>query len=107
MTATPAADPSTQPVLVVSFRARPDTAAELRGRLEELARLTTTQEPGCIQYELHTDDEDPLHFMFVETWASDAALALHDQTPYVKAIQADAPRLNDGPVVLHRLRKLC
>jgi quinol monooxygenase YgiN len=106
MSAASAADLSTQPVLVVSFRAKPETVAELRGRLEELARLTTTQEPGCIQYELHTDDEDPLHFMYVETWASDAALALHDQTPYVKAMQADGPRLTASPVVLTRLRKV-
>jgi quinol monooxygenase YgiN len=105
MSASPAAGPSTRPVLVVSFRARPDTVDELSGRLTELVRLTA-QEPGCLQYELHRDDEDPLHFVFVETWASDAALALHDHTPYVKAMQADAPRLNDGPVVLHRLRKL-
>ncbi len=92
-------------VLVVIFHARPDTFEELRARLLELVELTVV-EPGCLQYELHACDEDPLQLTFVETWASDAAHAAHDETAHVKAIQADIPRLTSGPPTVHRLRKI-
>ena len=92
-------------VLVVVFHARPDTFEELRTRLLELVELTRV-EPGCLQYELHTRDDEPLQLTFVETWASDAAHAAHDETAHVKAIQADIPRLTSGPLTVQRLRKI-
>jgi len=92
-------------VLVVSFHARPDTYEELRRRLLELVELTCV-EPGCLRYELHTCDDDPLQLTFVETWASADAHAAHDETAHVRAIQADIPRLVSRPLTVHRLRRI-
>lgn len=38
----------------------------------ELLKLIpiTVKEPGCLSYVLHSDDQDPSHFMFHESWES-------------------------------------
>ncbi|MCL1138532.1 putative quinol monooxygenase [Shewanella pneumatophori] len=38
----------------------------------ELIKLIdiTRSEAGCIQYELHQDNENPAHFTFFENWSS-------------------------------------
>ena len=94
-----------QIVLVATFHARPETRDELYTRLLEMVELTVV-EPGCLQYELHTNDTDPMQFTFVETWASDAALAGHDDTSHVQAIISDIPRLTSRPLMIQRLRRV-
>ena len=92
-------------VLVAIFHAHPETRDELYHRLLQMVELTVV-EPGCARYELHTADNDPLQFTFIETWASDDALACHDATTHVKAIIADVPRLTSRPLIVHRLHKV-
>ena len=92
-------------MLVATFHARPETRDELYTRLLEMVELTVV-EPGCLQYELHTNDTDPMQFTFVETWASDAALAGHDDTSHVQAIISDIPRLTSRPLMIQRLRRV-
>lgn len=92
-------------MLVATFHARPETRDELYTRLLEMVELTVV-EPGCLQYELHTNDTDPMQFTFVETWASDAALAGHDDTSHVQAIISDIPRLTSRPLIIQRLRRV-
>lgn len=94
-----------QIVLVATFHARPETRDELYRRLLEMVELTVV-EPGCLQYELHTNDDDPMQFTFVETWASDDALAAHDNTTHVQAIIADVPLLTSRPLSVQRLRRV-
>ena len=94
-----------QIVLVATFHARPEARDELYGRLLEMVDLTVV-EPGCVQYELHTNDADPMQFTFVETWASAAALAGHDDSAHVRAIISDVPRLTSRPVIIQRLRRV-
>jgi quinol monooxygenase YgiN len=95
-----------QIVLVATFHARPETHDELYGRLLQMVELTVA-EPGCLRYELHTNDADPMQFTFVETWASAAALAGHDDTAHVRAIISDVPRLTSRPLMIQRLRPVC
>ncbi len=94
-----------QIVLVAIFHARPETRDDLYGRLLEMVELTVV-EPGCLQYELHTNDADPMQFTFVETWASAAALAGHDDSAHVRAIISDVPRLTSRPLIIQRLRRV-
>ncbi len=89
-------------VLVAEFRARTATQDELAERLVEMVTLTRS-EPGCIQYDLHRDQADPLRLVFVETWASTAALEAHNETAHVKAMLLDAPRLTTDGVRVLRL----
>ena len=58
----------------------------------ELLKLIapTRQENGCIEYNLHQDNDDPAVFIFYETWESLACLEAHMNTDhfnsYVTAI---------------------
>jgi len=83
-------------IMAATFRAKPECAEELRGRLVEMVKHSRS-ESGCLFYDLHVDRSDPHTFTFLEGWQNQAALDQHDQTPHVKAIIADAPRLTvDG-----------
>ncbi|WCD78760.1 putative quinol monooxygenase [Pseudomonas sp. TUM22785] len=46
----------------------------------------TRQEPGCIAYELFTDQRDPGHFIFIEEWPDRAALDRHCQTEHFRRL---------------------
>jgi len=53
---------------------------------EELLKLIpiTRAEEGCIQYDLHQDNEDPTYFMFYENWESRALWPTHMNNYYLK-----------------------
>ncbi|ROL79050.1 putative quinol monooxygenase [Pseudomonas vranovensis] len=43
------------------------------------------QEPGCIEYHMLRDQQDPSLFVFYEIWASKAALDVHSALPQMAA----------------------
>lgn len=51
----------------------------------ELVRKTR-EEPLCLSYDLHIDQKDPGHFVFIETWPDKAALDLHCQTEHFTSL---------------------
>lgn len=61
------------------------------GQIEETkAFLTnliaeTRKEPGCIEYWLHQDLEDPAEFTFYENWTNRAEWDKHMELPHLKA----------------------
>ncbi len=55
--------------IVANIHAKPDKIDLVRAELEKLI-ATTRAEEGCIQYDLHQDNENPAHFLFYETWES-------------------------------------
>ena len=71
--------------------ARPEAVAEVRRILLGLIKPSRS-EPGCLKYELLENADDPTDFTFVETFASEAALAEHAAAPYVSSL---APRLKE------------
>lgn len=56
----------------------------VRSELEKLIP-TTRAEAGCIQYDLHQDNEDPRYFMFYENWESRELWQQHMQNDHLKA----------------------
>lgn len=56
----------------------------------ELIRLidVTRAEDGCLQYDLHQDNDDPAHFMFYETWTSRELWQKHMNAPHLAAYGA-------------------
>lgn len=87
------------------FQAKKEKLEELRGRLLEMVEFTS-QEEGNLFYDLHVDNSDSTIFYFLEGWKSAEALAFHDQTPYVKAIIADAPELTVDGITVNFMTKL-
>ena len=61
------------------------------GRVElvkaELLKLVepTLKEKGCLQYDLHQDNDDPAVFLFYENWANRELWQAHMNSPHIAA----------------------
>jgi quinol monooxygenase YgiN len=58
----------------------------------------TKLEPGCVQYDLHVDNDDPTHFFFYENWTSRALLDRHLAAPHLQAFVARGDELLAAPL---------
>ena len=74
--------------IVASIHANPDQVELVKAELEKLIPITRAEE-GCIQYDLHQDDEDPARFLFYENWESRELWLAHMESPHLKAHQAN------------------
>ncbi|MEM1166520.1 MAG: putative quinol monooxygenase [Planctomycetota bacterium] len=73
--------------IVARIHAHPDRVDLVKA---ELLRLipTTRAEAGCLQYDLHQDNEDPAQFLFYETWESRELWLAHMEARHLSAFQA-------------------
>lgn len=71
----------------------------LDGQIEETkAFLTdliapTRAEPGCVEYWLHQDDEDPAEFTFYENWTTREEWDKHMQMPHLHAFAEEKAKV--------------
>ena len=56
----------------------------VKSELEKLVPITRS-ESGCIQYDLHQDNENPAYFMFYENWESREHWQTHMNAPHLAA----------------------
>lgn len=70
--------------IVANIYAKPDHAALVKSELEKLIPLTL-KEAGCVQYDLHTNNDNPAHFMFYEIWESRELWQEHMKAPHLAA----------------------
>jgi len=68
--------------VVANFHANPDKIDLVKAELEKLIPITRTEE-GCLQYDLHQDNENPAHFMFYENWESRELWQVHMNAPHL------------------------
>lgn len=73
--------------IVANIHAQPDKIDLVKTELEKLIPVTLEEE-GCIQYDLHQDNEDPAHFMFYENWESRELWQKHMEAPHLAAYVA-------------------
>ncbi|KAA3610532.1 MAG: antibiotic biosynthesis monooxygenase [Planctomycetota bacterium] len=81
----------TQPKLAVSkltivanIHANSEKIELVKAELEKLIPITRA-EKGCIQYDLHQDNENPAHFLFFENWESRDLWQDHMNAPHLAA----------------------
>ncbi len=55
--------------IVANIQARADKIDLVKAELLKLIDITRAEE-GCINYDLHQDNENPAHFLFFENWES-------------------------------------
>ncbi len=91
--------------VVAILHARPGKEDELRELLEGLIE-PTRGESGCIGYHLHTNDDDPAEFVFIEEWDESASLDAHFTTSHIGDAVARMPDLCDAELVLRRLTRI-
>lgn len=87
--------------VVAQITAAEGKEALLRHELEKLIAPTRLEE-GCLQYDLHVDDENPGFFVFYENWTSDGALSTHSQSAHIAAFRA----ATEGAVARFMMNKM-
>jgi len=70
--------------IVANVHANSDQIDLVKAELEKLVPITRAEE-GCIQYDLHRDNDNPLHFMFFELWESRELWQTHMNAPHLAA----------------------
>lgn len=55
--------------IVASIEAKPDRIDLVKTELQKLI-IPTLKETGCLQYDLHQDNQNPAIFLFFENWES-------------------------------------
>ena len=59
----------------------------VKAELEKLIPITRA-ENGCLQYDLHQDNETPEHFLVYENWESRELWQIHMNAPHLAAYVA-------------------
>ncbi len=80
--------------VVATIEATPDSIDLVKAELQKLIPITRAED-GCIQYDLHQDNENPARFLFYETWESRDLWQAHMKAPHL----ADYLKATDGAVV--------
>lgn len=70
--------------IVANIQASSDKIDLVKAELEKLVPITRA-EKGCIQYDLHRDNDNPAHFMFYENWESRELWQTHMNAPHLAA----------------------
>lgn len=75
---------SKQLTVIAHLRALDGQIEETRAFLSGLIDPTRA-EPGCVEYWLHQDDEDPAEFTFYENWTDREEWDKHMKMPHLQA----------------------
>ena len=90
--------------IVANITAKSDKIELVKAELEKLIDVTLAEE-GCLQYDLHQDNENPAHFMFYENWESRELWQTHMSSQHIKDYMA----ATDGAIedfTLHEMTHL-
>ena len=69
--------------IVAHITAKPDKIDLVKAELQKLVPITR-KEQGCINYDLHQDNENPAHFLFYENWESHQLWQAHMNNQHLK-----------------------
>ncbi|HTR17194.1 MAG TPA: putative quinol monooxygenase [Acetobacteraceae bacterium] len=91
--------------VVAHVKAKPGQETALREALLQ-ALEPVRAEPGCLAYHLHADVRAAGHFVFVETWANEAALTQHMGAPNLRQLAETITPLLAEPLAVTVLRQI-
>jgi len=74
----------TKLTIVANIKANPEKIDLVKAELEKLIPITRAEE-GCINYDLHQDNDNPAHFVFYENWESRGLWQTHMNAPHLAA----------------------
>ncbi len=84
--------------VVAKLAARKDAVETVKAEVLKMVEPTRL-EPGCIEYRLHQDNEDPAVFLFYENWENLSCLKQHlNSTHYQSYVAAVADLLSEKVV---------
>ncbi|WP_396637646.1 putative quinol monooxygenase [Maribacter sp. R77961] len=70
--------------IVATITAKPEKSELVKNELLKLIEVTKT-EKGCINYDLHQDNEDENKFLFYENWETRALWQTHMANDHIAA----------------------
>ena len=73
--------------IVANILAKENKIDLVKSELIKLIDITRAEE-GCIQYDLHQDNENPAHFLFFENWETRALWQAHMANTHLKDYMA-------------------
>ncbi|ACB95945.1 putative quinol monooxygenase [Beijerinckia indica] len=91
--------------LVAIVTAKPGTEAQVQAAIGQVVEPSRA-EAGNISYIPHRDLDNPARFVFVERWASRAALAEHEKTAHFQAFAGTVVPLLAEPLQIIILQPL-
>lgn len=90
--------------VVAKIVAKKEFVGTVKSELLKLVPLTR-EEAGCIEYNLHQDNEDPAVFVFYETWDTPASLENHMNSDHFKGYVNAVGDLIEEKVV-HKMTRI-
>jgi len=73
--------------IIANIKANADKVELVKTELLKLIDVTRAEE-GCIDYDLHQDNENPAHFLFFENWESRELWQIHMENQHLKDFMA-------------------
>ncbi len=90
--------------IVANIHAKADKVELVKSELLKLIEITRAED-GCVNYDLHQDNDNPAHFLFYENWTSRDLWQQHMGAPHLAAYMAavdgavDSFTLNEMTVI--------
>lgn len=89
-------------VIIAEFEVKPDSLDRFLEIAEVDSRHSVADEPGCRQFTVTVDREQPNRVVLFEVYDDEAAFAAHLETPHLKAFRDGI----EGLVVNRNVRRL-
>ena len=70
--------------IVASFKVKPDCVDAFIDAAKADAEASVANEPGCHQFDVNVDPENPTHFTFYEVYEDQDAIDAHRAAPHFK-----------------------
>lgn len=90
--------------VVAKFVAGKEFAEAVKTELLKLI-IPTRKESGCIEYNLHQDNDNPAVFIFYETWESTAHLTKHMNSANFKTFISSVEGMIDE-IAVHKMTRI-
>lgn len=89
-------------VIIAEFEVKPDKLEQFLELAKTDARQSVAAEPGCHQFDVTLDREQPNRVVLYEVYENEPAFDAHLQTPHLEAFRAGIENL----VVSRQVRRL-
>lgn len=91
--------------IVASFKVKPDCVDSFIAAAKADAKSSVANEPGCHQFDVNVDLENPTHFTFYEVYDDQDAIDAHRETSHFKTFIDATQNLIEvrSPLILDRV----
>ncbi len=78
-------------VIIVRWRIKPQFVVDFQNAIRDHVAATRKTEPGCLQFEVAVDKQEPRTYHLFEIYADDQALADHAKSPTLARLREKIP----------------